>query len=167
MAQALNIAIIIVALLALYYLLKGRPKPPVLQGQPTGGSYTPVPEGEPARHWSDGGRFALEIVGESRYRDAIGALAGEHGDGKADARHPAQLLVDDDNPYEDKAVAVFLSGRMVGYLAPKDALAFRHMLARHDIDGKLTSTDGAVRGGGTWQGKRLAYSVWLDVSLNG
>jgi hypothetical protein len=167
MAQALNIAIIVVALLALYYLLKGRPKAAPPQGQPAGGSYTPVPEGEPARHWSDGGRFELEIVGESRYRDAIRALAGEHGDARADARHPAMLLVDDDNPYEDKAVAVFLSGRMVGYLAPKDALAFRHMLARHEIDGKLTSTDGAVRGGSMWEGKRLAYSVWLDVSLNG
>ncbi len=167
MAQALNIAIIIVALLALYYLLKGRPKPAPLQGQPAGGSYTPVPEGEPVRHWTDDGRFELEVVGESRYRDAIRALAGEHGDARADARHPALLLVDDDNPYEDKAVAVFLSGRMVGYLAAKDALAFRQMLARHEIDGKLTSTDGAVRGGGAWEGKRLAYSVWLDVSLNG
>ncbi|HEX8601729.1 MAG TPA: hypothetical protein VF774_03715 [Pseudoduganella sp.] len=167
MAKVLLIAIIIAALLALYYLLKGRPTPAALEGQPTGGSYTPVPEGEPARHWSDNGRFELEIVGESRYRDAIRALAGEHGEDKADARHPALLLVDDDNPYEDKAVAVFLSGRMVGYLAPRDALAFRQMLARHDIDGKLTSTDGVVRGGGMWQGKRLAYSVWLDVSLNG
>jgi hypothetical protein len=54
---------------------------------------------------------------------------------------------------------------MVGYLAPKDALAFREMLARHEIAGQLTSTDGAVRGGGEWQGKRLAYTVALDVSL--
>ncbi|WP_338767648.1 hypothetical protein [Massilia sp. METH4] len=167
MQQALNIAIIIVALLALYYLLKTRPKPAPWQGRPTGGSYTPVPEGEPVRHWSDGGRFELEVVGESRYRDTIAALAGEHGEAKADARHPALLLPDDANPYEDKAVAVFLAGRMVGYLAPKDALAFREMLRRHEIDGKLTSTDAAVRGGGTWEGKRLAYSVWLDVSLKG
>ena len=167
MQLVLNIAIIIVALLALYFLLKGRPKPAPWQGHPTGGSYTPVPDGEPVRHWSDGGRFELEVVGESRYRDTVQALAGEHGERKADTRHPALLLPDDANPYEDKAVAVFLSGRMVGYLAPKDALAFRQMLARHEIDGKPTSTDAAVRGGGTWEGKRLAYSVWLDVSLTG
>jgi len=162
---ALNIAIIIVALLALYFLLKGRPKSAPVEGQPAGGSYTPVPEGDPVRHWSDGGRFELEVVGESRYRDTIRTLAGAHGDAKADARHPALLLPDDANPYEDKAVAVFLSGAMVGYLAPKDALAFRQQLVRNEIGGMLTSTDAAVRGGGLWEGKRLAYSVWLDVSL--
>ncbi|QGZ39946.1 hypothetical protein IP92_02275 [Pseudoduganella flava] len=165
MALALNIAIIVVALIALYFLLKGRPKPAPWQGHPSGGSYTPVPEGAPVRHWSDGGRFELEVVGESRYRDTIARLAGAHGADKADARHPALLLPDDANPYEDKAVAVFLAGEMVGYLAPKDALAFREMLARHEIAGQLTSTDAAVRGGGEWEGKRLAYTVSLDVSL--
>jgi hypothetical protein len=164
MAQALNIAIIIVALLALYYLIKGAPKAkPLVLERPAGGSYTPVPEGEPVRHWRDAGRFNLEVVGESRYRDTVRALAGEHGGSKADARHKALLLPDDDNPYEDKAVAIFLSGEMVGYLAPKDALALRAMLKREDLEGKLTSCDAAVRGGGTWEGKQLAYSVWLDL----
>lgn len=164
MAQALNIAIIVVALLALYYLLKGAPKAkPAALPHPAAGSYTPVPEGEPVRHWSDNGRFNLEVVGESRYRDTVRALAGEHGDGKADARHRALLLPDDDNPYEGKAVAVFLSGEIVGYLAPKDALAFRALLKREELDGKLTSCDAAVRGGGSWEGKQLAYSVWLDL----
>jgi hypothetical protein len=167
MAQALNIVIILVALYALYYLLKGRPKGVALPERPVGGSYTPVPEGEPARHWSDGGRFTVEVLGESRYRNAIVRLAGQHGDAKADARHTALLLPDDANPYEEKAVAVFLSGEMVGYLAQQDALAFRQLLARYEVTGRLTSTDGAVRGGGLWEGKRLAYSVWLDVPLNG
>ena len=34
MAEALNLAIIVVALLALYYLLKGRPKAPPLPVRP-------------------------------------------------------------------------------------------------------------------------------------
>lgn len=168
MAEALNLAIIVVALLALFFLLKGRPKARAIPAGPGAGSYTPVPEGAPVLHWADGGgQFDVEVLGESRYRDTIRRLAGEHGDGKADARHTALLLPDDANPYEDKAVAVFLSGEMVGYLAPKDALAFRQRLARQEIAGQLTSCDAAVRGGALWEGKRLAYAVWLDIDLKG
>jgi len=168
MATALNLIIIALALVALVYLLKGKPKAPALlpAAKPEGGSYTPLPEGEPAHHWTDGGRFQLEVLGESRYQETIRELAGEHGDTSAEAVHPALLLPDDHNPYEDKAVAVFLSGRMVGYLAPKDAMAFRERLECLGFSGKLTSSDGVVRGGGLYEGKRLSYSVCLDIEPN-
>ncbi|WP_426319486.1 hypothetical protein [Pseudoduganella sp. R-43] len=166
MALALNILIIVLALVTLYFLLKGGPKAaPAPTGKPAGGSYTPLPQGEPVHHWSDEGRFQLEVLGESRYSDAIRALAGEHGEAAADARHKALLLADDNNPYEDKAVAVFLNSEMVGYLAPKDAVAFRAMLARQEIGGQLTSTDAVIRGGQMYEGKRLAYTVLLDVNV--
>ncbi|MGO4379037.1 hypothetical protein AB4Z19_12240 [Pseudoduganella sp. RAF19] len=168
MALALNLIIIVLALVTLVYLLKGKPQAPAFtpKDKPAAGSYTPLPEGEPAHHWSDNGRFQLEVLGESRYYETIRELAGEHGDASADVRHPALLLPDDHNPYEDKAVAVFLSGHMVGYLAPKDAIAFRERLARLDLSGKLTSTEGVVRGGGLYEGKRLSYSVNLDIEPN-
>jgi hypothetical protein len=168
MALALNLIIIVLALVTLVYLLKGGPKAPQWQpkGKPAGGSYTPLPEGEPAHDWSDGGRFQLEVVGESRYQGTIRELAGEHGDANASAVHPALLLPDDHNPYEDKAVAVFLSGEMVGYLNPKDALAFRARLDRLGLEGKLTSSQGIVRGGGLFEGKRLSYSVSLDIEVH-
>ena len=167
MALALNILIIVLALVTLYFLLKGSPKADAAPvGKPAGGSYTPLPQGEPVHHWTDSGRFQLEVLGESRYSDTIAALAGEHGDAAADARHKALLLADDNNPYEDKAVAVFLNNEMVGYLAPKDAQAFRTMLARQEITGQLTSTDAVIRGGQMYEGKRLAYAAWLDVDLS-
>jgi len=166
MALALNILIIVLALVTLYFLLKGGPKAsPAPEGKPVGGSYTPLPQGEPVHHWSDGGRFQLEVLGESRYSDTIRELAGEHGDAAADTRHTALLLADDNNPYEDKAVAVFLNKEMVGYLAPKDAQAFRTMLARQEITGQLTSTDAVIRGGQLYEGKRLSYSVLLDIHV--
>jgi hypothetical protein len=166
MALALNIAIILLALVTLYFLLKGGAKEtPAPAGKPAGGSYTPLPQGEPVHHWTDEGRFQLEVLGESRYSDTIRALAGAHGDASADSRHKALLLADDNNPYEDKAVAVFLNKEMVGYLAPKDAVAFRIMLARHEINGQLTSTDAVIRGGQLFEGKRLAYTVLLDINV--
>lgn len=166
MALALNIVIIILALVTLYFLLKGGPKSaPAAAGKPAGGSYTPLPQGEPVHHWTDGGRFALEVLGESRYSETIRNLAGPHGDAPADTRLKALLLADDDNPYEDKAVAVFLSNQMVGYLAPKDAMAFRTMLARQEIPGQLTSTDAVIRGGHVYEGKRLSYAVLLDINV--
>ncbi len=166
MALALNIVIIILALVTLYFLLKGGPKAaPAPAGKPAGGSYTPLPQGEPVHHWTDGGRFPLEVLGESRYSDTIRKLAGQHGDAPADTRHKALLLPDDNNPYEDKAVAVFLSNEMVGYLAPKDAQAFRTMLARQEIGGQLTSTDAVIRGGHVYEGKRLSYAVLLDINV--
>lgn len=166
MALALNILIIVLALVTLYFLLKGGPNTasaPV--GKPAGGSYTPLPQGEPVHHWSDEGRFQLEVLGESRYSDTIRALAGEHGEAAANTRHKALLLADDNNPYEDKAVAVFLNKEMVGYLAPIDAAAFRAMLARQEITGQLTSTDAVIRGGQLYEGKRLSYSVLLDIHV--
>lgn len=166
MALALNLVIIILALVTLYFLLKGGPKStPAAAGKPAGGSYTPLPQGEPVHHWTDGGRFQLEVLGESRYSETIRNLAGPHGDAPADTRLKALLLADDNNPYEDKAVAVFLSNQMVGYLAPKDAMAFRTMLARQEIPGQLTSTDAVIRGGHVYEGKRLSYAVLLDINV--
>jgi len=166
MALALNILIIVLALVTLYFLLKGGPKSaPTPTGKPAGGSYTPLPQGEPVHHWTDEGRFQLEVLGESRYSDTIRALAGEHGEAAANVHLKALLLADDNNPYEDKAVAVFLNNEMVGYLAPKDAVAFRTMLARQEITGQLTSTDAVIRGGQVFEGKRLAYTVLLDVNV--
>ena len=44
----------------------------------------------------------------------------------------ATLVPDDVNPYESAAVAVFLAGRMVGYLSPKAAVTFREHLKRKE-----------------------------------
>ena len=63
----------------------------------------------------------------------------------------------------EKAPHADLLREMVGYLAPKDAVAFRASLARLDLSGKLTSTQGIIRGGGLYEGKRLSYSVSLDI----
>ncbi|MDC8756330.1 hypothetical protein [Janthinobacterium fluminis] len=121
------------------------------------------PASAPACHWQDGGRYATEVVVESAFQGVIRALAGEPGERGADAPFPAVLVPDDLNAYDDKAVAVFVAGQLVGYLAREDALNLRRKLGRGGMAGLPTSCDARVRGGGLWQGKRLSYNVVLDI----
>jgi len=97
------------------------------------------------------------------YQPAIATLAGEHGPGNAEEKCLALLVCDDANPFQDKAIAVFIDGQLVGYLSHNDALRLRRNLGRMDLVGQLTSCDAVIRGGGLWNGKRLSYAVWLDL----
>lgn len=131
---------------------------------PAARKYVPdLPPGAAAFHWSDAGRHQCEVDNESVHQPAIRQLAGAHGDQNAATKHLATLVPDDLNPYQDKAVAVFIDGRLVGYLAHDDALRLRRKLGRQDIVGQVTSCDAVIRGGGLWNDKRLAYAVWLDL----
>lgn len=164
MTDALLLAAMALSLAAMAWLLKGGfrpPAPPSTLNVPR--NYEPPAPPAPAQHWSDGGRLQTEVVAESRYAATVRELAGQHGDNGADTRLPAVLMVDAGNPYDDKPVAVFIAGRMVGYLSVKDAQAFREQQARKEIAGQAVSCDAAIRGGKLWDGKRLAYAVWLDI----
>jgi hypothetical protein len=168
MIDALLLAAMALSLAAMAWLLKSgfrppAPPPSAPDRRRDRHAYTPPAPPAPATHWSDGGRLQTEVVAESRYADTVRELAGQHGDNGADTRLPAVLVVDQANPYDDKPVAVFIEGRMVGYLAPRDAQAFREQQARQDITGQAVSCDAAIRGGKLWNGKRLAYAIWLDI----
>jgi len=157
--------LLLVAAVILYFLFKNNS--PAMKDRaalPAGAKYAPpLPTSAPAHHWHDGGRYQTDVVVESAYQDAIRTLAGEHGDSKANAKHQAILVPDDLNPYYDKAVAVFIDGREVGYLDRDDALRLRRKLGMKELTGLPTSCDAVVRGGGLWEGKRLSYSVMLDI----
>ena len=160
----LALVIVVVTALVVRAIIKSGPARTVDLPKPSGLPYVPaLPDGAPVLHWSDGARYMVEVVNESRYQGTLKELAGAHGDAAADARYTALLVADDRNAYEDKAVAVFLDGRMAGYLATKDALRFRQRLAQKEMPRTLTSCDASVRGGAVWQGKRLAYVVVLDI----
>jgi hypothetical protein len=167
MTDALLIAIMALSLAAMYLLLKkGFRTPPPPAGKAPGASYLPAQPAAPVKHWSDGGRMLTEVVAESRYHATVRELAGQHGDKGADTRLQAVLAVDPLNPYDDKPVAVFIEGRMTGYLSPKDAQAFREAQRREETEGQSVSCDAAIRGGAVWEGKHLAYAVWLDIDLS-
>lgn len=75
------------------------------------------------------GEFELQVVGESHYQDNLEELCG----GKTPDGHrkevEAMLIHDDENQYDDKAVAVSIDGKIVGYLDRKTARNFRAQMA--------------------------------------
>lgn len=156
---------IVIVIGLLYYVFSGRTKvEPLQKALISVRQYVPaIPATAPAHHWSDNGRYASEVENDSIYQPAIARLAGEHGPGNADEKCLALLVCDDANPFQDKAIAVFIDSQLVGYLAHSDALRLRRTLGRQDLAGQLTSCDAVIRGGGLWNGKRLAYAVWLDL----
>lgn len=164
MQFAISLLIIVATALVVYAIIKTNPAKPMALPPLPATPYEPaLPDAPAALHWSDDGRFLVEVVNESRYQATLAQLAGEHGAQPARAPYLATLVPDDANPYESAAVAVFLDGRMTGYLSPKASLAFRANLRREDIPGQVTSCDAQVRGGGAWQNGRLSYVVVLDM----
>lgn len=164
MEIALSLLIIAVTAFAVRAIIKTNPaKPMVLPARPATPYEPALPAGPAALHWSDDGRYLVEVVTESRYQATLKELAGEHGTQAAATPYLATLVPDDVNPYESAAVAVFLAGRMTGYLTPKAAVAFRAHLKRKEVEGQITTCDAQVRGGGAWQNGRLAYVVVLDM----
>ncbi|MGK5030647.1 hypothetical protein [Janthinobacterium sp. MDT1-19] len=156
---------IVIVIALLYYVFSGRtPVKPLHKPLVSVRQYVPaIPAGTPAYHWNDTGRFASEVENESMYQNAIAKLAGEHGPGNAEEKCLALLVCDDANPFQDKAIAVFIDAQLVGYLSHNDALRLRRNLGRQNLVGQLTSCDAVIRGGGLWNDKRLSYAVWLDL----
>lgn len=162
----LLISLLIIAATAavVYAIIKTNPNKAKPLPLPTGVPYEPkLPDSAPALHWSDDGHFMVEVMNESRYQATLRDLAGEHGEQAAATPYVATLMPDDHNAYENEAVAVFIEGRMVGYLSQKASVKFRELLRRKEAAGQLSTTDAQVRGGALWQGKRLQYIVVLDV----
>lgn len=164
MTFAISLLIILATAAVVYAIIKTNPVKAKPLPPPSGVPYEPeLPESAPALHWSDGGRFMVEVMTESRYQPTLQALAGAHGDTAAAAPYVATLMPDDRNAYENEAVAVFIEGRMAGYLPQKASLKFRELLRKKEAAGQLSTVDAQVRGGALWQGKRLQYVVVLDV----
>jgi hypothetical protein len=164
MTFAISLLIILATAAVVYAIIKTNPNKPQPLPLPSGVPYEPkLPDAAPALHWSDGGRFMAEVMTESRYQPTLKALAGEHGERAAAVQYVATLMPDDHNAYENEAVAVFIEGRMVGYLSQKASIKFRELLRKKEAAGQPSTCDAQVRGGALWEGKRLQYVVVLDV----
>jgi hypothetical protein len=120
--------------------------------------------GESAFRWPSRDEYEFDIVGESHHQMVLSRLAGDHGTESARAEHEAILVADDNNPHDEKAVAVFMSGELVGHLSRDDARSFRRRLSQKGFSGQATSCGALVVGG--WvdrSGQKMHYGVKLDI----
>lgn len=112
------------------------------------------------------GTFSVEIVGESYYQDALNEIAGGKTFEGVEKVVEAQLVLEDSNPKDPKAVRVDVDGRPVGYLSREVARQYRTRLAdaghpQVDAFCKAVIRGGWDRGGGDTG----HFGVWLDLPV--
>ncbi len=110
------------------------------------------------------GDFEIEVVGESHYQDALAQIAG----GKTEEGHKlekdALLIHHDENPCDNKAVAVSIGGEIVGHLNRKMARQFRVLMKEAGVAGHPAVCRARIVGG--WEredGDEGQFGVRLDL----
>ncbi len=97
------------------------------------------------------GQEDLEVVGESHYQENLWELVGGRRSVEQRVRKEilALLVVEDNNPYDPAAVAVWIDGCKVGHLSRADARWYRPgLLALDQAHGRPIALTGVIVGGG-------------------
>lgn len=105
-------------------------------------------------HWSDGGAFDGEIVGESNYQKDLKRLAG----GERRKQTTARLVCESNNPYDKQAVKVEIGGKTVGHLSREDARAHRRKLESMKAASAIVETPAVIV-----TGSEGVCGVYLDL----
>jgi len=130
------------------------------------------PPGSPPQgmraHLRGSGAFALPIVGESYYQEALEAICGPRSDEGEDRRVEARLVLEDDNPHDSMAVRVEIEGQTVGHLSREHARQYRNQLEKAGYASTDAYCEARIRGG--WdrgEGRQGHYGVFLDLPMDG
>jgi hypothetical protein len=105
----------------------------------------------------------LEVVGESNYQAALWGICG--GRLGQRVRYPivAVLVPEPDNSYDSHAIAVFVEGRVVGYLDRQTAALYvRNLQELMASLGAHIGLKGVVVGGGQYDDGPGRLGVWLE-----
>jgi hypothetical protein len=127
-----------------------------------GSSRSPTAEDNTIPRIRGNGKFTVEVVGESHYRDAFRRLFANQRaeDQENEVDIDAELVLQNDNPHDSLAVAVKLSGMDVGYLPREMARDFRAAIKRDGINRWTTYRIAAKVYMG---GKDELWSVRIDL----
>lgn len=112
------------------------------------------------------GAFSLSVVGEAQYQNALNRICGGRTRDGHNLQTLANLVLEDTNPHDPKAVQVAIQGLTVGYLTRDKARRYRERIAdlgqpSGEITCRALITGGWNRGGGDVG----HYGVRLDVDL--
>lgn len=91
--------------------------------------------------------YALEVVGESFYQDALSEICGGPCEDGHDFNCIAHLVPEPDNPYDANAVAVIVNGQKVAHLTRADAIQHHRDLAALGLSGRRVSCAANINGG--------------------
>lgn len=118
------------------------------------------------------GDYSWDVVGESAYQRSIEEIVGPEvpEDGVEIVDKLAILVAEGDNEHDENAVAVYVDGRKVGYLASDDAANFHGDLLEvsqeYDRPCAAVVCGASIRGGFTRpDGSRAHFGVFLDLDL--
>jgi hypothetical protein len=111
------------------------------------------------------GQQTLEVVGEASYQDSLWRIVGgrRSPDGRVREDVFAVLAAEPENPYDARAVAVWIQGLRVGYLSREDAQRYRPgLLALEQQHGQPIALAGVIAGGGMRADGPGRLGVFLD-----
>jgi hypothetical protein len=119
---------------------------------------------EGARLLSDGnGAFDVIVVGVTRYQEAFRSIFGDTGGQAVRMVGPAEIILDDNNPFDACAVRIEIDGKLVGHLGKQRARDWRSKMIAEGLSDPTTCSAKVEWGRGFK--KEGSYGVWLDIDL--
>lgn len=117
----------------------------------------------PAQVWVLGGQDDLEVVGELAYQAALWRLCGGSIGDRVRCDIVAVLVPEPANPYDANAIAVCISGEVVGYLPRVTAQEYLPGLKQAmSVRGGYVALRGVIVGGGYYDDGPGRLGVWLE-----
>ncbi len=110
------------------------------------------------------GTYFLDVVGESKYQTELENICGGYSEDGYEKLVQATLIHEDNNPYDNKAIAVYIEGEPVGYLSRENARQYREKLRNAGYPGMAATCSAMIVGG--WDrgdGDKGCFGVKLDL----
>ncbi len=93
------------------------------------------------------GEFSVNVVGESHYQEHLERICGGRREEGSRMTIAAQLIYDNNNPYDNNAIRIDILGKPVGFLCKTDAENYRTCMLSKGFDGRTATCMAKISGG--------------------